>query len=71
MTFRELGIPCFSCDERHTGCHGKCDRYASYVSNKEEQKKEIFLEKEMNRAMIEHTLRGAKKSGRCIKNNGF
>ena len=71
MTYRESEIPCFSCNERYIGCHGKCDQYASYLRKNEERKKEIFLIKENNIAAIEHSMRGAKKSGRCIKNIGF
>ena len=71
MTFRESEIPCFKCTERYVGCHGKCDRYASYVSEKEEQKKKIFQMKENNIAAIEHAIRGAKRAGKSIKNNGF
>ena len=71
MTYREREIPCFGCNERHMGCHGKCDRYASYQAKQEEKKKIIFQEKENMLAAKENIRIWAKRSGKYLRNVYF
>ena len=31
----KLKSPCHGCEDRHAGCHGKCEAYASFVESKD------------------------------------
>lgn len=37
--YRDTQAPCLDCTNRHSGCHGKCDRYISFTHKREELKK--------------------------------
>lgn len=71
MTYREMEIPCYNCSERHVGCHGECDRYASFFKARREANKEIFEQKELNMASVDLVRRQARRVGKHLKNNGF
>lgn len=32
--------PCYKCEERHIGCHGKCEKYAAFKADLEKQKQD-------------------------------
>ena len=46
--------PCKGCEDRHTACHGHCEKYAKW---KEEQQKATAAEKEYIRRRREDFLR--------------
>lgn len=71
LTYREDEIPCYHCNERHVGCHGKCERYASFALKRQEINKEKFIEKETAFARAENVRRQAKRGGKYLRNNGF
>ena len=31
--------PCYNCEDRYAGCHGKCDNYKKFKENLEEDKR--------------------------------
>lgn len=37
--------PCLDCTERHQSCHSQCERYLTYVKEKDAQKKNIEKQK--------------------------
>lgn len=71
LTYREEEIPCYHCNERHVGCHGKCERYASFVSKRQEINSAKFIEKEIAFARAENVRRQAKRGGKHLRNTGF
>lgn len=38
---RGIKQPCFMCENRHEGCHGKCSLYADYKKKVEEVKAQV------------------------------
>jgi hypothetical protein len=68
LNYRELDVPCFECKGRYVGCHGKCDRYASFVKLNEERRNHVFQEKENNLALIDNVRKWARRSGKYLKN---
>lgn len=71
MTYREMEIPCYNCNERHVGCHGKCDRYASFFDSRRKANNENFDKKEVEMASIERVRRSVRRAGKNLKNSGF
>jgi len=71
VTYREMEIPCYNCNERHVGCHGECDRYASYSAMRREENKRTFIEKDATMASMDRVRKQAKKVGKHLKNTGF
>jgi len=71
LTYREMEIPCYNCNERHIGCHGECDRYASYSAMRKQENERIFKEKEVKAASVNLVRKQARKVGKHLKNIGF
>lgn len=40
-----LKAPCINCTERHLSCHGHCEKYLSYVKEKNRQQENIRKQK--------------------------
>lgn len=43
---------CKDCEDRHPGCHGKCEKYAEFKQWREERKKQIEAEKTKMRLLL-------------------
>lgn len=37
-----IKAPCRDCTDRHTGCHGTCDRYREYAKAKSEEREKYW-----------------------------
>ena len=71
MNYRELDVPCFSCNERYAGCHGKCEKYAAFVAKNEERKEKAKNKVDIAGALTENTRKQARRSGRYLRNVFF
>lgn len=66
--------PCKDCTERHTACHGSCEKYKEWLERYHAQQK--HLTEMRNRFEIPHTeareaaVRGYIKSGKRLFNHG-
>ena len=57
--------PCLNCEERHDGCHSKCERYLSYRAELDRINEERFRESEHEgrlNAYHRETVRKVKRS---------
>ena len=45
--------PCKNCDERHYGCHAKCDRYASFDKERKIEREKRLEACEFERVFAE------------------
>ena len=48
MRQNRIKSPCFNCVDRQLGCHSACDRYNSYLVDKNEFKEKIINAKKVN-----------------------
>lgn len=63
--------PCYMCEDRVMGCHGKCEKYAAFKEENEKRKAAAYAEKEITEALKECTRRQAKRSGKYLRNIYF
>ena len=56
--------PCHGCQERHKGCHAKCDKYLAYADEREAARARRALENIWNPEAYTHMLREKRKKGR-------
>lgn len=51
---------CYKCTERYVGCHGKCEKYASYraeIEDKKENKLDLYNQYKRERFIKRNELR--------------
>lgn len=68
MNYRELDVPCFKCNERYVGCHGKCEKYADFVERNKKRREEMFRAKDTAEALTENVRKCARRSKKYLKN---
>lgn len=44
-----MNAPCWNCQDRSIGCHGKCDRYKTYKQQSDQRRDAEFFEREAAR----------------------
>lgn len=68
---RKKDTPCYMCEDRVMGCHGKCEKYAKFREENEKRKAEAYAVKEVTEALRENTRLQAKRSGKYLRNVYF
>lgn len=53
--------PCKGCENRHSGCHGKCEAYAEFRVNHEAAKMQNAEDRKLGKYYIERKKRLEKK----------
>jgi len=58
-------VPCYKCEDREVGCHGKCEKYISFRNEMEEIRTQIAKERMKysahNRQMKEQVARALRR----------
>lgn len=52
--------PCYGCNERYEGCHGKCERYIKWKAENDEYRETFLKDKHENADVISFEIRKRK-----------
>lgn len=53
--------PCYQCDEREVGCHGKCDAYKEYTELNETHKQNVRDGMKNDKSYNEYAIKNFRK----------
>lgn len=56
-----MECPCRYCEDRHTGCHASCERYAGYDAERKAISKARFEQLELDTLQVDRLLKRRKK----------
>lgn len=54
----KIQVPCYRCEQRHTGCHSECEAYAKYCRENAKRRYLIKSQKEEAYSYVERSENG-------------
>lgn len=59
--------PCYDCNDRYLGCHGRCPKYLEFSQNKEQERNERFKKLEINDGFVRAKCKSIRKKRKKVK----
>ena len=63
--------PCKDCEERHVGCHSKCEKYAEFRKEVNEKREALREQQKLEEFSVVSAIRRCKHRGITVKNVRF